>query len=71
MTFLLNDIQYCYGDNGTIRIGNPPYGISVTVDAQFQNALVEYRECNNGVQARLSKTNNGWVVIDSHITWIY
>lgn len=70
LNFLQDEIEFCYVDNGAIRVGNYPYGISLTIDSLFRSAVIDYRGCDYGKQSRLVRIGGKWSIIESHTTWI-
>ncbi len=67
LIFIKDEIEFWEGNKGYIRI-EAPYGISITMDASFQNAVIGYRHWSSAGKSTLKRINNKWTVIESHIT---
>jgi hypothetical protein len=70
LKFLEDEIEFCFGEFGSIRFVNTPAAMSIVIDSSYQNAAITYQGCLQGGKATLKKINEHWTVIESHRTWI-
>jgi hypothetical protein len=70
LTFIKDEIEFWEGNYGYIRIENAPFGISITIDSSYHNAIIDYLGGTSGEKSTLKKIGNKWTVIESHRTWI-
>lgn len=70
LNFLKGEIEFWEGNYGYIRIQNSPANIGITMDALYQNAVVDCRGNTSSGKATLKKIDNVWTLIESHRTSI-
>jgi hypothetical protein len=71
LNFLNDNIEFCSGQGGHIRIENCPFSnLSLTVDSLYQNAIITYRCNSGGAKSTLKKIDSKWTFIEVHRTSI-
>jgi hypothetical protein len=71
MKFLENYIKIWYGHwGGYWQLHSYPYASRITLDKDFQNAVVDYRMVYEGGCAYFKRINSDWALIKARRTWI-